>query len=326
MFDDYKKEVLNSYLERKESGQLDPFLQNPTTRKIKKECIRIFNMNPKREERLLRIFFDPNNRLDDIEQSIKEFDVERFRPLLSFIKQEKNIRDEEPVKILAWLIGFESYKVWRENQLRSIVNEDQELQDNSQLDLPTSEVNDFNDNFIRRQLIEGAQPKKDVAGEEKLETLTSLRQAHSKQVQIVQPAIDVTMPVIKTSWRDKLINWKAWTVTLSCLVFTFLAYAYYKLDGSEQCMYWNGNEYMNIPCSETIAEVQVLALDKDKLTKLKKITQPDTITYACIGKVWWAKVNGRVEFYTAGGDHPTIQNKRLLPITKYMIDKYIAPL
>jgi len=310
MFEDYKKEVLNSYLERKKNEQLEPFLQNPTTRKLKKECIRIFNMNPKKEERLLRLFFDPNHRIDDIEESIKKFDVERFRPLLSFIKQEKNIRDEEPVKILAWLIGFESYKEWRENQLKHIVNETSNAQ------------TDFN----QQPLISDTQPIKDVTAKEGPETLTNPSQDHNKQSEIVQPTINLTSPIVKTSWRDKSISWKAWTVTLSCLILTFVAFAYYKLNDSEQCMYWNGYEYKKTPCNEKVAEVAVLALDKQKLASLKKITQPDTITYSSIGKVWWAKANGKVEFYTAAGDHPTIQNKRLLPITKYMIDKYVAPL
>ncbi len=310
MFEDYKKEVLNSYLEKKKNEQLDPFLQNPTTRKLKKECIRIFNMNPKREERLLRLFFDPNNRIDDVEESIKEFHVEKFRPLLSFIKQEKNIRDEEPVKILAWLIGFESYKEWRENQLKHIVNETSNAQD------------DFN----KQQLIEDAiQPTKDVTAEGSLAALTDLTQGPNEQIEIVQPTINSTSSVVKTSWRDKSINWKTWTVTLSCLILAFVAFAYYKLNDSEQCMYWNGYEYRKIPCDEKVTEVAVLALDKQRLASLKKITQPDTITYSSIGKVWWAKANGKVEFYTAAGDHPTIQNKRLLPITKYMIDKYIEP-
>ncbi len=305
MFEDYKKEVLNSYLEKKKNEQLEPYLQNPTTRKIKKECVRIFNLNPKREERLLRLFFDPNNRIDDIEQCIKEFDVEKFRPLLSFIKQEKNIRDEEPVKILAWLIGFESYKAWRENQLGPIVNETSNTQD------------DFNQQQLTEDTI---QPIKDVTAEERPENTS---QDHYKQIEIVQPTINLTSPLVKTSWRDKLINWKTWTVTICCLILTFVAFAYYKLNDNQHCMYWNGNEYKKISCNEKAGEVPVLALDKQKLVSLKKITQPDTITYSSIGKVWWAKVNGKIEFYTAGGDHPTIQNKRLLPITTYMIDKYV---
>jgi len=42
-----------------------------------------------------------------------------------------------------------------------------------------------------------------------------------------------------------------------------------------------------------------------------------------IGYVWYVKLNGTIEFYTAEGYHPVRRELRLLPITLYMINKHI---
>ena len=55
---------------------------------------------------------------------------------------------------------------------------------------------------------------------------------------------------------------------------------------------------------------------------LKKITRPDTLTVEnALGKVWYAKSNRRVEFFTHHGIHPE-NGKTLREATAYMIEKY----
>lgn len=88
-------------------------------------------------------------------------------------------------------------------------------------------------------------------------------------------------------------------------------------------MYWKGDHYEAVSCNQKIEDVDIIAMDTNKLTRLRKITRPDTLTQSSLGKVWYAKIDNEVEFYTSGGFHPEYTDRRLKPITTYIIDKYI---
>ncbi len=90
-------------------------------------------------------------------------------------------------------------------------------------------------------------------------------------------------------------------------------------------MYWTGESYRPILCNQKIENTPVIALDPQQLSGLKKITQPDTLTRNSINKVGYAKLGRKeIEFYTTTGNHPTIYNKRILPMTAYILNKYIV--
>ena len=95
------------------------------------------------------------------------------------------------------------------------------------------------------------------------------------------------------------------------------------LSGEEQCMYWAGDQYKPVLCNVKMEHTPVYALDPEKVQHLRKITKSDTITKKSIGRLWYAKVNGNIEFYTGPGYHPVYTNKLLKPLTFYMYTKYI---
>ena len=88
-------------------------------------------------------------------------------------------------------------------------------------------------------------------------------------------------------------------------------------------MYWIGNEYKRVSCSEKHGDTLIVALDTFRLQHFKKINDPDTITANAIGSVWYIKVNGKMECFTAGGDYPLDPNRKVKPITLYMIKTHI---
>jgi hypothetical protein len=92
---------------------------------------------------------------------------------------------------------------------------------------------------------------------------------------------------------------------------------------STKCMYWTGENYVAVPCGQTHGDTPVVKLDTSKLTHFKKITKQDTLTVNSIRKVWYFKIKGSLEIYTDSGAYPLDTNRRLLPLTKYMFDKYI---
>lgn len=93
---------------------------------------------------------------------------------------------------------------------------------------------------------------------------------------------------------------------------------------TEQCMYWTGNEYQSVGCSLKIDHATVIALDQEKLDRLKRITPIDTLGEKDLGKVWYVKIKvDSAEFYTDSGTYPLDARKRLLPVTPYILNKYI---
>jgi hypothetical protein len=92
--------------------------------------------------------------------------------------------------------------------------------------------------------------------------------------------------------------------------------------GNEKCMYWDVDHYEPISCDKRPSDttLTVIALDKTKLQHFKKITRPDTLTAASIGNVWYVKINGDVEYYTAEGQHPLYPERRLLKLTATILN------
>lgn len=101
-----------------------------------------------------------------------------------------------------------------------------------------------------------------------------------------------------------------------------IVYLYWRAT-TEQCMYWTGDHYQPIPCYQKVSDTAVIALDTVQVAHLKKITHPDTLTQNSLGKVWYSKINNVVEFYTSPGFHPIENDRRLRPVTPYILNKYI---
>jgi len=94
------------------------------------------------------------------------------------------------------------------------------------------------------------------------------------------------------------------------------------LTGKEKCMYWNGDSYQPVSCDVKLGDTQVFALDKIKVANFKRIENPDTLTENSLGSVWYLKWNNDVVFYTSPGFDPVHVDRRLKPITDYILNKY----
>lgn len=142
-----------------------------------------------------------------------------------------------------------------------------------------------------------------------------------------------TPPPTPPSFLEKIIQWlergsnsskKKFTVALIPVALAaFGAYVFFEYI-SNQCMYWTGNEYKSVGCSVKIDHATVIALDKQKLVGLKKINRLDTITEKDLGRIWYVKIKqDSAEFYTDSGTYPLNNRKRLMPMTPYILNKYI---
>ncbi|SDI47520.1 hypothetical protein SAMN05421846_10883 [Chryseobacterium taeanense] len=84
-------------------------------------------------------------------------------------------------------------------------------------------------------------------------------------------------------------------------------------------MYWDKDRYMATDSSYLGPQIEVVPMDKENFTYLKKITRPDTLTVD--DKVWYDKTNNQVEFFTSFGKHPE-NGKTLKEATEHIIETY----
>lgn len=126
----------------------------------------------------------------------------------------------------------------------------------------------------------------------------------------------VTEPIKTPIYKQKYFQ-------IAAVVLLLIA-VYFVWPRKPKCMYWDGTAYQQIDCNKAAEEeLKALRLDDSKLKRFKRITRPDTINYKDIGRIWYMKINGVHEFYTAAGMHPIEEKKQLKPITKFIIDEHI---
>jgi len=95
-----------------------------------------------------------------------------------------------------------------------------------------------------------------------------------------------------------------------------------ELFGENKYMYWNGEKYIGTNAANISPEVEVIAMNKEKISDFKKIMRPDTLTIEnSKGKVWYDKSNNHVEFFTSPGMHPE-NGKALKDISERIINNH----
>ncbi|WP_379085124.1 hypothetical protein [Pedobacter sp. UC225_65] len=244
--------------------------------------------------------------------SIQKFDLDGFKALLKFFLGQPGIRKEENVKLLAWLIDFEirPYKDWKADHygalgLAVLPNPDPIDLGPQENEKPTDEVKDED---ITCTEIE--EPPREEEQETK-----------DEPVSLPQPFISAPVETAKPKVKSKFKN----AIVLSVVIAMAGGGSYAFLDNiNAQCMYWTGDQYQSVGCSVKVDHATVIALDKQKLVGLKKINRLDTITEKDLGKVWYVKIRqDSAEFYTDSGTYPLNNKKKLMPMTSYILNKYI---
>ncbi|GGI23259.1 hypothetical protein [Pedobacter mendelii] len=296
MPEDYQDVVLAAYKQKqKEEGMGLPLkLLRPTTAKLKKACLRKYDASEEAKD-IFSEFFDKDRIETDFSLIISKADDGCFRPLLNHLNGTTTKTDEKNTELLAWLIDFQPRPSisYYKNLEKKAKEEDEQLVDDIEKTTST-EPEGFSDQ--EKEKI-GKQP--DTDGEKE-------------------------KPAGIKIWKNQNIR-KAVYAFIAAFAAVGGSYFTWKLV-DKQCMYWTGDEYQPVTCDTKLPEAAVVALDDNKVDHLKRITKRDTLTSYSIGKVFYGKINSKIEFYTDSGDNPVNNEKRLLPMTSYIFDKYILPL
>ncbi|WP_343700151.1 hypothetical protein [Chitinophaga sp.] len=304
LFIDYEQLVLQAYEQKKINNTLPHGLKHLTPAKLKDECVmRCEKGVSKRDEKAIRDFCGDLNESKTALAIIQRCETDKFRPLVNFLKKKSESTDPKNIELLAFLIDFPG-RPWEIGKTYSgSINDD--IDEGVVRGGVVGGITNAPDNPVKNPII----PEIPAGGghsnvETKMLEANGQDKVKGKSTKRLTAAVVLSL-VLGTGgiwwWKDK--NHPS------------------HVNGG--CMYWMEDHYEPIACNQKIPNTLIIALDTVKLKNFRKITIPDTITYQAKGKVWYSKIDGKIEFYTSGGMHPVNFGHRLKPITDYMIDKYI---
>src|SRR5690606_16449651 len=105
-----------AYKDLSSRHELPDEMENLTRFGLKRHAQRVLaDRYDRKDDEVIRQFFDPRNQYANNEERIDRFDLDGFRPLVLFMQGRTQNPHERVVKILAWLIDFEPrpYAEWR---------------------------------------------------------------------------------------------------------------------------------------------------------------------------------------------------------------------
>lgn len=292
IFLDYQDLVLEYYLDRKDKKVLSGRLINPTPANLRDECAAKCRRGiNKKDEKTLQDVFEPQSDLKSYVNAIENFPIDKFKPLLKFMKGGVRKPDEKNVELLAWLIDFEP-RPWQIDWNTRIELNIEEKYDNVQ------------ENVVINRGSEQDSKNRNTVVVENISSILSSRKSKNKVKRIA-------------------------LLSLLLLLLAGGSYLFYvniagtHSNNQEGCMYWSGDHYESVACNKEFGNTLKIAFDSARYFHFKMITKEDTITYASIGRVWYSKMNNKLEYYTAEGYHPIYIQVKLKPITAHIIDTYI---
>lgn len=300
MFDEYELEVLREYQEKKDTGAFLTNLAYPAPAKLKNECIATFDRRyHKKDDIALRSFFDPRDGTEEaFRLSISKCDTDKFRPLNTILTKGRRKTDRKNIELLAWLIDFQPrpYATWLNEKGRKVTD---------------------------------TVPPTNYDKPEGIPPVINTDEGH-----IISPEVEppVSLEENKISNPQK----KVVMILLLLLVLSIGAYliwskksspanktettdpAMHHVTGPIKHMYWDNDHYDTINASSSAPAVP---LDTFRLAHFRQV-DTSKITAQSIGHTWYFNTGHGLACYTGGGPYPLDTNRRLKPMTLYMVNKY----
>ncbi|WET69796.1 hypothetical protein [Sphingobacterium sp.] len=317
-FNDFRNGVFSLYDLRKAQNQLDPRLANPTPASLRKYClIRLCQNLPKTDIEFLKDFFDPLNKSTNFEKTIDEYPLGKLRALQKLILARTEDPNESLIKLLAILVDYQPrpFCYSYDNKILNIQKDSPRIDESFEIENDIKDVMaDPNEFQVDDSVI--------VSEKNQVETSITTDGGKDKLVTIEENNKDKEEKNIEdpVHSREKL-HFNKYALRFagiaSMVIAIFFAVNYFT---PEDCMCWNGKEYIQVDCQDKTQRYQIIGLDKEKLEGFKKITKLDTLKEEDIDHIWYSKIDNEVEFFTAPGRHPTQTNKALKAVTKYIWD------
>lgn len=327
-FKKFQNAVKKSYKEKEQLDKLPDLLNPPSPANLRDYSIQRLSNISIEDLTFFKSYFNPRNQFDDIENAIREIDIDKLRPLQNFLNGTTATASEINTKLLAILIDFHPRPYNRKDWTDDVIPE-------SGGEYINTEIGPHHEEKTGQTILPGVE---------------EIEQEDTKQGTSAEGTIAPTPPPIeeedqdnttqktnventegtkgqeRLSIWDKIINWlkekkhQLFIAAPATLVLS-LSSGYFMT--KKDCMCWNGEKYVEVNCKDKQHANSVIALDIEKLNSFQKIMREDTLSNKDIGKIWYSKINHEVEFFTNAGHHPVHNNRSLRAATAHIIQNYV---
>ena len=314
-FEDYKREVISAYKKKKEDGTLPPNLRNSTAANLKNECLAVFHKrySEKDNETFKALYGERENGAEYLKKINTSVSSDKFKPLDNFLKKDtKSGTHNRNIELLAWLINFEP-RPHRPGDIYKIVEYEASISENE----PEEEEEDISPTIDPEVQLSIGNEASNEPGEDQVINVNTEEETSGQSPDKPKPVKFIFGIPIK--FKRTVI---AFCATVAVLATIYVAY----ILKPHECMYWDGDQYQAIACDQKVEGASTIALDPVRLDEVKRITNISAITRKDIGKIFYSKESGKVEFYTGSGENPADTRKRLLPMTEHIFEKYVLGL
>ncbi|NLU96080.1 hypothetical protein [Chitinophaga sp. Ak27] len=319
VFIDYQRLVMQAYEQQRENNTLPHGLMYLTPAKLKEECVKKCTTDVSRkDEKVIRDFCGDLSESKSCQAILQRCDTDKFRPLVNYLRGKSGRPDEKNIELLAWLIDFRG-RPW---EMGKTITGEEDIKEGLVLDDtgPATGIPAARFGLLATPPPTSSDgPAGNPAIPEIPMHLPSMNDTKGKENESVETA----EPSKEKQTGRKSTKTLAAAVMISLVLGTGGMWWWKDKLGSGGCMYWHEDHYEPVACDQKIPYTTVIALDAEKQQHFRKITRPDTITYQAVGKVWYAKIKGKMEYYTWAGEHPEVSGYQLKPITPYIIDNHI---
>tara|TARA_R110002033_G_scaffold167528_1_gene206748 strand:+ start:21527 stop:22636 length:1110 start_codon:yes stop_codon:yes gene_type:complete len=284
----YSESIRHKYIRDKKSGNLRGEIYKLTPANIRKLCLNLILEELSHSDKIIMNNFFEIKDFDDIRGQIKQFDIDGFRPICKFLREENDsIASHDALELITILIDYfpRPYKKYRNKNLI----------ESTQLKEEDKSVAYFlNSESGKSEVI--VKPKN-----KKLFAWFSNASAFNK-ILVFSCILLLSIPVILTT-KDVLNNRVKWMV--------------WQVDHYEEVEF--DDEKYNINQLKYYKEDRIKYFNKvDPICEYKFFNEDGSV------RIWYGKNKNKVlEYFTDYGLHPET-GKTLKPISKYMIDKYIC--
>jgi hypothetical protein len=282
-FEHYKSAIKVKY-EVKKKEDVSGVLLNPTPAQLRNFCLMLFdNLLSKSDENILELFFNVKEGMS-LRKSIENFDIARFRPVISFLKGEKDSDNVTRIELAAILVDFHP-RPYNKYLLNGKINE------SSNLELPSLMERDEteDENPIVDKLVEMRLRPKNIGRIEKNKVIVFL--------------VLISLFFMGYTVKNMVFSKK------ECMIWVGNHYEAVDCKNEKESI---GNITSLVVLNESLLSFK--KIDVSTNTVFFKKEKPI---------VWYGKsFDGNHEYFNQPGLHPET-GKTLKPISKYIIKKYI---
>ncbi|WP_028298947.1 hypothetical protein [Olivibacter sitiensis] len=319
--DKFREAIIVAYNENTPEG-----LEQPSPGDLKRFFLSLLAEGLSKEDtETLTKFFNPINQYPDLETGIKRYELDKLKPLRKFIIGETEQPREIIVKLLAILIDFKPrpYSKWKE-ECQIIPKENDELNQSKQKSDVSSSIVfiTIEDEPLDAQKMQNRETEireRDNTTETKAKIDgQAVDQSATVNITNTKKTLpNIYIEILKSRYRIII------TYSLGILVACSGLFFYFQ-KSNKGCMIWTGYQYERTSCDKQSGKPPIVTYNDSLYKQMTRIEDPNTLTKNDIGSTWYAIIQkDSLEFYTSPGYHPLNPNKKLKPLTEYILNKYV---